>query len=70
MATKSMSGDFKNDQILVISLHPGWVQTDMGGNKAPLDVTTSAHDIVKLMFNLNENHNGTYLQHDGETLEW
>lgn len=70
MATKSMSGDLINDQILAICVHPGWVQTEMGGSKAPLDVTTSASDIVNLMFNLKEQHNGMYLQHDGTRLKW
>lgn len=70
MATKSMSADFEKDQILVIALHPGWVKTDMGGAKAPLEVDTSAADIVKLLYNLKEEHNGSYFQHDGEKINW
>lgn len=70
MATKSMAVDLKSDGILVVALHPGWVKTDMGGAKAPLEVSTSVGDIVNLLYSLNEQHNGTYLQHDGKPLDW
>lgn len=29
-ATKSLSIDLKNDGILAVNIHPGWVKTDMG----------------------------------------
>lgn len=31
MLTCCLAEDFKKDGILVMSLHPGWVQTEMGG---------------------------------------
>ncbi|KAJ8679421.1 hypothetical protein QAD02_015208 [Eretmocerus hayati] len=69
-ATKSMSMDLKNDKILVISLHPGWVKTDMGGPNAPTDVDTCIKDILKTLASLTEKHNGAFLQQDGTTLPW
>ncbi|GLV32298.1 sniffer [Carabus blaptoides fortunei] len=70
MATKSLSVDLKADGILVTALHPGWVKTDMGGTRAPLEVSTSAGDIVHLLYTLTEHHNGAYVQHDGKPLHW
>ncbi|KAJ3644137.1 hypothetical protein Zmor_026809 [Zophobas morio] len=70
MATKSLSVDFQKDGILVIGLHPGWVKTDMGGSKAPLDVDTSITGILQVLENVNESHNGGVYQHDGQRLEW
>lgn len=32
-ATKSLSIDLKNDGIMAVNMHPGWVKTDMGGRK-------------------------------------
>lgn len=70
MATCSMATDLKNDKILVISLHPGWVKTAMGGANAPMEVDECTTDICKLLPTLNEKHNGCYIQHDGSTLDW
>ncbi|XP_058803352.1 C-signal [Phymastichus coffea] len=69
-ATKSMSLDLKNDNILVIAMHPGWVKTDMGGSNAPLDVETSTRDMLNTLESLTERHTGAFFQHDGRTLPW
>ncbi|XP_003702515.2 SDR family oxidoreductase sniffer [Megachile rotundata] len=69
-ATKSMSVDFKEDGILVTSLHPGWVRTDMGGNNAPMDVDTSISNIINTLNSLTEKHTGCFIQHDGKILPW
>lgn len=70
MATKSMSLDLKNDRILCVAMHPGWVKTDMGGSNAPLDVESSCKQMVQTILSLNESHNGTFIQFDGKLLSW
>lgn len=70
IATKSMSLDLKNDGILVTALHPGWVKTQLGGTNAPMDVDSSTSCIVKLLQNLNEEHNGQFYQWNGKKLPW
>lgn len=69
-ATKSMSIDFKKDKILVASVHPGWVRTDMGGKNAPLDVQTSISGIFATIQKLGEDDSGKFLQYDGKELPW
>lgn len=69
-ATKSMSIDLKDHNILCVSIHPGWVRTDMGGSKAPLDIETSCATMVNTLYNLNESHNGNFVQYDGTRLKW
>lgn len=65
-----MSIDLKKDQIIVISMHPGWVKTEMGGNSAPLDVQTSVSGMLDTIQNLREEHNGKFLQYDGSEISW
>ena len=65
-----MSVDFKRSKILSVALHPGWVSTDMGGPKAPMTPEQSAEALVTLFEQLNESHNGQFLQHDGKQLPW
>ncbi|XP_055909133.1 C-factor [Eupeodes corollae] len=69
-ATKSMSLDLKDGKILCVSIHPGWVRTDMGGPKAPLDVETSTKTIVETLMTMNESHNGGFFEHNGKPLPW
>ncbi|XP_026742740.1 uncharacterized protein LOC113504571 [Trichoplusia ni] len=69
-ATKSMSVDLKKDNILVASLHPGWVKTDMGGKNAPLDVDTSVSGIFNTINKLGEGDTGKFLNYDGTQLPW
>jgi NAD(P)-dependent dehydrogenase (short-subunit alcohol dehydrogenase family) len=68
--TRSLSIDLKNDGVMVISLHPGWVQTDMGGKQAPLKVEQSVSRILDTLMKLEDKHNGTFLQYDGSSLPW
>ena len=53
-----------------VSLHPGWVRTDMGGSAADLDVATSAADLRRLLAGLRADDNGRFLNHDGQPIDW
>lgn len=66
----SLSIDLKDDKILCVAMHPGWVKTDMGGSHAPLTVEESCSQMAETIFALNESHNGGFIQYNGERLEW
>jgi len=70
MATKIMSLDFSKSKIIAVAIHPGWVKTAMGGDRAPLTPLQSVQGIVKLLESLNESNNGQFIQYDGEQLKW
>jgi len=55
---------------ICVAMHPGWVKTDMGGVGADLDVTQSVSDMRTTVANLRAEHNGTFLNHDGQPLAW
>ncbi|MFM8901054.1 MAG: SDR family oxidoreductase [Burkholderiales bacterium] len=57
-------------QAICVSLHPGWVRTDMGGSDADLSVEQSAHDLRKLIAGLVPSDNGQFFNHDGQPIPW
>ncbi len=61
MITKSMSIDFRADDILAVTIDPGWVSTDMGGPNAPVTPAQCAKGICQLMRTLSEEDNGKVL---------
>jgi len=53
-----------------VSLHPGWVRTDMGGNDADLDVADSAAGIRRTLATLRPADHGGFLNYDGTPIPW
>ena len=70
MGMKNLSIDVKEDRILITSIHPGWVQTDMGGPQGELTVEDSVSSMVKIMSNLTEKNHGTFVKFDGDFIPW
>jgi NAD(P)-dependent dehydrogenase (short-subunit alcohol dehydrogenase family) len=55
---------------ICVALHPGWVQTDMGGTGADIDVATSVRDMRRTLAALQTADNGGFFNHDGQPLAW
>jgi NAD(P)-dependent dehydrogenase (short-subunit alcohol dehydrogenase family) len=70
MATKTLSLELKNKGILTIIMHPGWVQTDMGGPNGLLTTEQSVSGITSVLEKLNADDNGKFLQYDGKEMPW
>lgn len=70
MLTVLAAEEFKADEILCMALHPGWVKTDMGGEKAPLESKESVEGILRVIGSLTEKHHGGFLDYTGETIPW
>jgi NAD(P)-dependent dehydrogenase (short-subunit alcohol dehydrogenase family) len=68
--TKSLSLDLKDKNIKVVSLHPGWVQTDMGGPEAKISVEESVKGLKKVLSQLSMEDSGTFIGYDGQRLSW
>jgi len=55
---------------ICVSLHPGWVRTEMGGAGADLAPEQSASDIRRVIAGLSAADNGRFINHDGATIPW
>lgn len=61
--------DVKDRPVAVLSLHPGWVKTDMGGENADIDVATSVAGIADVI-EADRAPGHRYLDYTGKTLPW
>jgi NAD(P)-dependent dehydrogenase (short-subunit alcohol dehydrogenase family) len=68
MFTKSLSIDLP--KATVLSLHPGWVKTDMGGNGAQLETKDSVTGLLKVIRECTSRDSGNFLNFRGDQLAW
>ena len=54
----------------VLSLHPGWVKTDMGGEHAEIDVLASTTGLVQQLNAYAGKGGHHFINYKGETLTW
>ena len=67
---KSLSIDLKPLGISVISLHPGWVRTEMGGPNALISVEESVNGMFGVISNTNIRNSGQFINYDGTQIPW
>ncbi|CAL1296286.1 unnamed protein product [Larinioides sclopetarius] len=60
----------KETGILLLNMCPGWVRTEMGTDRAMIDVWDSVSDIIKTLPTLNDSHHGTFLDRHGNTIPY
>ena len=70
MEWQSLSKDTAAKGLICVVLHPGWVQTDMGGQAATLTIAQSVPSMVKVIDGLKPADNGRFLNYDGTELPW
>jgi NAD(P)-dependent dehydrogenase (short-subunit alcohol dehydrogenase family) len=70
MATALLAKALATRSIIVLALHPGWVQTDMGGSEATLTPTQSVHGLLQVIDGATLQSSGRFFDWRGETMEW
>lgn len=67
---KSLAIDLGDEGFTCVVLHPGWVQTDMGGGSAPLAKEQSVAGMLKVVDGLAQDDSGGFFDYTGESLPW
>jgi NAD(P)-dependent dehydrogenase (short-subunit alcohol dehydrogenase family) len=67
---KLASVEMAADGISGCLIHPGWVQTDMGGPQAEITGEESAAGIIKVIDGLGPETNGSFWKWNGEVHGW
>lgn len=67
---RSLSVDLRQEGFSVAVLHPGWVQTDMGGPNALIDTLTSVSGMIDVIDNLSQANTGQFFNYDGQPIAW
>ncbi|MGC1954030.1 MAG: SDR family NAD(P)-dependent oxidoreductase, partial [Gammaproteobacteria bacterium] len=69
-AMKGLSLELKPRGIGVLLLHPGWVQTRMGGSSASLAASDSVAGMRRLLEQFTLADTGRFLRYNGTEIPW
>lgn len=70
MAMRNMHLELQGEGFITVSMHPGWVQTDMGGPQAPLRPEESVRGMINVIDRLNAEDGGRFFSYEGQELPW
>ena len=70
MAARALAFDGAMAGITTVTVAPGWVRTDMGGQNAVLQPEESASALLALISGLKSADKGRFFRYDGAELDW
>lgn len=70
MVTAQLASALHERKIAVVALHPGWVQTDMGGKSANVPAEDAVRGLLAVIDALTPQDSGRFLDWRGEALSW
>jgi NAD(P)-dependent dehydrogenase (short-subunit alcohol dehydrogenase family) len=70
MVVKCLAVDLRDRGLTAVVLHPGWVETDMGGKNAPLKPPESIRGMLQVINKLGPKDSGKFFSYDGAELPW
>ena len=69
-AWRALALGWSERPVTLVLLHPGWVQTDMGGPQAPLQVEDSVAGMRRVIAGLSRSESGAFVDYLGEPVPW
>ncbi|MCA6998981.1 SDR family oxidoreductase [Dickeya solani] len=70
MLTRGLSDAVSDHQVTLLSLHPGWVQTDLGGSSAPLTIESSVSGLLQQITRYQGKGGHHFVDYAGNLLAW
>ena len=70
MLTTAMKNELRDRGISVMLVHPGWVETDMGGPNAPIQAEESVAGIMARIEEQTMDMTGRFVDYTGQVLPW
>jgi NAD(P)-dependent dehydrogenase (short-subunit alcohol dehydrogenase family) len=70
MFTRCLARDLRPDGVIVISIHPGFIQTDMGGPLAPRTLDDTMPGMMQVIDRLTLADSGQFFNWDGQHVPW
>jgi NAD(P)-dependent dehydrogenase (short-subunit alcohol dehydrogenase family) len=70
MASSILQNDLKEEGIKVLTVHPGWFSSDMGGKKAPITPFEAAEKVTELILQSFDMEGPIYYGIDGKVMPW
>jgi NAD(P)-dependent dehydrogenase (short-subunit alcohol dehydrogenase family) len=70
MVMVNAAHELKNHGITVLLIHPGWVQTDMGGSSAPVTIEQSITGVRRIIDKATPAETGHFYDYTGRQLSW
>jgi NAD(P)-dependent dehydrogenase (short-subunit alcohol dehydrogenase family) len=66
----SLANELRSAGFTCLAVHPGWVQTDMGGKQATLTPETSVRHMLGVIDRAEPGMSGRFFNYDGAALPW
>jgi NAD(P)-dependent dehydrogenase (short-subunit alcohol dehydrogenase family) len=70
MATRILAEDLRGEGFRTVALHPGWVQTRMGGTAAPVPPEQSVRGMLRIVDGLTAEQSGRVFDFQGREIPW